>query len=243
MVEESWYNPYDWYLTNTLNQIKFLEEIKFMGFIKKYIHFSTPEVYGNFSNNLRENNYFNPSTPYANSRACADIHLINLQKNYKFPAIITRTANVYGESQDIYRIIPKTICSLILGKKVFLDGRGKSIRSFIYMLDVCDALYKIMKKGITGNTYHISTNKFISIKSLCEKIAKKIKVNTKNLVLVDKDRMSKDHTYKLSSVKIRSNLNWTDKISLDDGLSRTISWCMNNLSKISEKDFTHRHRK
>ena len=96
MVEESWHNPQDWYLTNTLNQIKFLEKIRRFKFIKRYINFSTPEVYGNFSKSLEENNLFKPSTPYANSRACADLHLLNMHKQFDLPAIITRTTNVYG---------------------------------------------------------------------------------------------------------------------------------------------------
>jgi dTDP-glucose 4,6-dehydratase len=243
MVEESWLYPYDWYLTNTLTQIKFLEEIKFLKFIKKYIQFSTPEVYGNCKNKIRENNFFNPSTPYANSRACADIHLLNLYKNYNFPAIITRTANVYGESQDIYRIVPKTIFSLIFNKKIYLDGEGKSVRSFIHIQDVCDALFKIMKKGIIGDTYHISTNKFISIQNLCNKICYKIKGNPKNIVLQKKDRMGKDQCYKLSSDKIRSKLYWKENISLEDGLEKTVFWFMNNLKKIAEKDLTYNHKK
>ncbi len=243
MVEESWNNPQDWYLTNTMSQIKLLEEIRSFKFIKKYINFSTPEVYGNFSKNLVENNIFNPSTPYANSRVCTDIHLLNLQKNFNFPAIITRTANVFGETQDIYRIIPKTICSLLLNKKIYLDGEGKSIRSFIYMKDVCDALFQIMNKGVIGETYHISTNNFVSIKSLCNKIAKKIHKNKKNIILIKKDRVGKDQSYKLSSKKIRSKFKWKDKVSLDNGLDRTIAWCLDNLKKISKKEFSYKHKK
>ncbi len=243
MVEESWYNPQDWYLTNTLNQIKFLEKIRKFKFIKKYINFSTPEVYGTFSKSLVENNFFKPSTPYANSRACTDLHLLNMQKYFDFPAIITRTSNVYGETQDIYRIIPKTICSLILNKKIYLDGKGKSVRSFIHMEDVSEALLKIMKKGSIGETYHISTNSFISIESLCKKIASKLKLGHKNILLVKKDRIGKDLFYKLNSKKIRSKLKWKDRIPLDKGLDRTINWCFQNLKRISNKDFYYSHKK
>ena len=116
MVAESWDNPLDWYHTNLISQVKLLESIKKFRFIKRFIQFSTPEVYGNFDNFLEENFNFNPTTPYANSRASLDLHLRNLSNNYKFPIVFTRTANVYGPRQQIYRIVPKTILSIILKK-------------------------------------------------------------------------------------------------------------------------------
>ena len=111
------------------------------------------------------------------------------------------------------------------------------------MKDVCDALFQIMNKGVIGETYHISTNNFVSIKSLCNKIAKKIHKNKKNIILIKKDRVGKDQSYKLSSKKIRSKFKWKDKVSLDNGLDRTIAWCLDNLKKISKKEFSYKHKK
>ena len=243
MVEESWKNPLDWYRTNTVSQIQFIEKIKNFKFIKKYIQFSTPEVYGSFKKKLAENCNYNPSTPYANSRACTDIHLMNLFKNFKFPAIITRTSNVYGEGQDLYRIIPKTICSALLNKKMNLHGNGKSVRSFIYMQDVCEALYKIIFLGKIGNIYHISTNQFISIRELCLKILIILKKNPKNFLIKTKDRIGKDMSYKLDSKKLRNNLKWKDKILLEEGLKKTILWCKANLKTFTKKDYLYSHKK
>ena len=243
MVEESWDNPLDWYRTNTVSQIQFIEKIKNFKFIKKYIQFSTPEVYGCFKKKMTENCNYNPSTPYANSRACTDSHLINLYKNFKFPVIITRTSNVYGEGQDLYRIIPKTICSALLNKKMNLHGNGKSIRSFIHMQDVCEALYKIIFLGKIGNIYHISTNQFISIRALCLKILKILKKKPKKILIKTKDRIGKDMSYKLDSKKIRNNLKWKDKVLLEEGLKNNIFWCRANLKNFTKKDYLYLHKK
>ena len=85
---------------------------------------------------------FNPSTPYALSRASGDLHLRNMFNAFKFPVIFTRAANVFGESQQLYRIIPKSIVSFKLNRQMVLDGGGISERSFIHIDDVSNALFK-----------------------------------------------------------------------------------------------------
>ncbi len=242
MVAESWYNPIDWYNTNLSSQVKLMENIKKFRFIKKFIQFSTPEVYGNFDNFLKENFNFNPTTPYANSRASIDLHLRNLFNTYKFPIIITRTANVYGPTQQIYRIIPKTILSVILKKKLSLHGGGNSRRSFIHIDDVSRALLKILINGKIGDTYHISTNNFISIKNLVLKIFKTMKGNRK-LIKNTSDRPGKDANYKLSSLKLRKKLDWKPEINLATGLKETIEWTYKNIVYLNKANKEYKHKK
>ena len=88
MVGQSWENPNDWYNTNVLGTINFLNQIKSLKNIVKYVHVSTPEVYGSTQKNLKESRLYSPSTPYAISRAACDMHLYSLFKNYKFPVIL-----------------------------------------------------------------------------------------------------------------------------------------------------------
>ena len=241
MVSESWKNPLHWYQTNIISHIKLVESIKNFKFIKKYINFSTPEVYGSTSGIVRENLNFKPTTPYALSRATADYHLINLNKFFNFPIIFTRTSNIYGPHQKLYRIIPKTIMSCLKKKIIYLHGSGKSVRSFIFIEDVSSATYKIIQKGIIGETYHISTNKFISIKNLVKKINKMLikKKIYKNV----KDRIGKDKYYFLSSDKIRRKLKWKDKVSLDLGLDLTVKWIRNNFKPLSRMQMEYVHKK
>ena len=96
MVEQSWINPEDWYQTNLVSQTIFYKNIQKFRFINKIIHVSTPEVYGSYNQKIKENIKFNPSTPYAISRAAMDLHLLSLYKNFRLPIILTRTANIYG---------------------------------------------------------------------------------------------------------------------------------------------------
>ena len=155
------------------------------------MHVTTPEVYGNNRDILYENTPFNPSTPYAISRSTSDFHLKALYKNYKFPVIFSRAANVYGPGQQLYRIIPKLIMSCLKNIKIDIHGGGHSKRSFIYIDDVNDGYYKIFTKGKLGNVYHLSSKKFISIKNLSKKVTKLFNKKKDILKLEKKDRKEK----------------------------------------------------
>jgi len=242
MVGQSWVWPAHWYQTNILSQVKLIEILKKNNYIKKYIHFSTPEVYGSTNKKIKESFNFNPSTPYAVSRAALDLHLKILYLNYKFPVIFTRAANIFGPYQAIYRIIPKTIISCLKKKKLGLEGGGKSIRSFIYIDDVSDALYNVIKKGKIGNTYHISTDEFISIKELTQLIIKKLGKDPGKILEIKKDRIGKDSKYLLDSKKIRKNLGWSSKISLSNGIDKTIEWIKDNRSLL-RMSLEYKHKK
>ena len=243
MVGQSWENPTHWYNTNVLGTINFLNQIKKLKNIVKYVHVSTPEVYGSTQKNLKESRLYFPSTPYAISKAACDMHLYSLFKNYKFPVIFTRAANVYGPGQQLYRIVPKAILSLKLNRKLHLDGGGKSKRSFIYITDVCNATYKLCKKSINGEVYHISTSRLISVKDLVEMIFKLKKISLKNHVKISSDRIGKDSLYSLSSKKIKSELNWKPEINLKDGLLKTLEWAEKNINILKNQPDKYIHKK
>jgi dTDP-glucose 4,6-dehydratase len=133
MVAESWRQPEQWFMTNTVSTIKFHNCIRKFDFLERYLHVTTPEVYGSTENFIDETTPFNPSTPYAVSRAAADMSLKSFYDAYEFPVLSTRAANVFGPGQQLYRIIPRTILFCKLGKKLQLHGGGTSERSFIHM--------------------------------------------------------------------------------------------------------------
>src|ERR1700704_5334246 len=164
MVAESWLHPEHWYQTNVVANVLLHERLRKFDFIRKYVHVSTPEVYGSCSGNVTEEAVFNPSTPYAASRAACDLHLMTFFKNYGFPVVFTRAANVYGPGQQLYRIIPRTILMIKTGKKLQLHGGGRSVRSFIHGRDVSDATLRIARQGVSGETYHLSTDLYLSIR-------------------------------------------------------------------------------
>jgi dTDP-glucose 4,6-dehydratase len=243
MVSESWLNPEDWYETNIVAQVKLYKELFKFKFIKKFIHVSTPEVYGATRGKIKENFNFNPSTPYAISRATADIHLNKYFINFKLPVIFTRTANVYGPYQQLYRIVPKALLFARLNKKIDLHGNGTSKRSFIFIDDASAATYLISIKGKVGSTYHISTDKIISIKNLVKKISKITMINYNNLANITKDRIGKDSYYNLNSKKIKKEFNWKAKIDLSTGLKRTLQWIDNNLANLATERPNYIHKK
>src|ERR1043166_7675268 len=124
MVAQSWQHPEHWFQTNVISTVKLHDQLRRMGFLKKYVHVSTPEVYGNTSGNVMEDAAFDPSTPYAVSRAAADMSLQSFFSAYDVPVVFTRAANVYGAGQQLYRILPRTVLFLRMGRKLQLQGGG-----------------------------------------------------------------------------------------------------------------------
>ena len=242
MVAQSWDNPIDWFMTNTVSTIKLHDQLRKCDFLKRYVHVSTPEVYGSCSGFVDERFAFNPSTPYAVSRAAADMSLRTFSSAYNFPVVTTRAANVYGPGQQLYRIIPRTILFLLLGKKLQLHGGGSSTRSFIHFKDVADATWRIMLNGQNGDTYHISTNDTISIRALVERICEKLHMNFDDCVEIVGERLGKDSAYHLDSSKVRSELAWQDHIALDQGLDECIAWVKDNFAELEAQPYDYIHR-
>jgi dTDP-glucose 4,6-dehydratase len=242
MVSQSWITPEHWYQTNVVGQVRLHDELRKLAFLKKYVHVSTPEVYGSTDGWVKESFHFAPSTPYAVSRAACDLHLMSFLKAYQFPVVFTRSANVYGPGQQLYRIIPRAMLCARLGKKMQLHGGGHSIRSFIHMDDVADATYRIAIDGVAGDSYHISTRETVSVRDLVEKIADLTRTPFKDLVQVSEERLGKDQAYQLESSKIRQDLNWSDRVSLGDGLKETLAWVDENLEVLRTlpADYIHK---
>ena len=242
MVAESWINPEDWYFTNVVSNSILIKELLNLK-IKKYLNFSTPEVYGHTPSLKKESNIFMPTTPYAISRAAQDFNLMAYCKNYNFPVVFTRAANIYGPCQQSYRIIPKIIISILTNKKIPIHGKGNTLRSFIYMPDVSKALYKILldKKNI-GKTFHISSKKFISILDLVKLINKIMNIKDKNIYFV-KERDGKDLKYTLNSNKIRNCYKWSEKTNLEEGIINTINWVKKNIDYFKKTSLNYKHKK
>ncbi len=243
MVGQSWDNPEHWYMTNTVSTINFHNELKNLDFLDKYLHISTPEVYGTCEGLVKEHRNYNPSTPYATSRAAADMSLKNFYDTYNFPVLFTRAANVYGEHQQLYRIIPKAVISFLTGNKLPLHGGGHSVRSFIHMNDVSNATNKILENGQIGEIYHISTKDNVSIRAIVETVAKQLDVNFLDNVEIAEDRKGKDGAYLLDSSKLRETLDWKDTITLENGIQETIRWVKDNYNELLKQPMNYIHKR
>jgi dTDP-glucose 4,6-dehydratase len=243
MVAQSWLNPTHWYQTNVVSQVALHDVLRKKNFLKKYVHVTTPEVYGSTDKGwMKESFNFNPTTPYAVSRAACDMHLMSFLKAYDFPVVFTRAANVYGPGQQLYRVIPRALLSALTGKTFNLNGGGLSKRSFIYIEDVVNATIDITLKAEPGSSWHISTNEALSIKELIHKICTLTKVNFQEIVNIDEERLGKDQNYLLDSEKIRSIFNWEDKVNLDEGITKTLNWVKSNLVALKELPWEYQHK-
>lgn len=241
MVAESWNNPHHWFQTNLVATVKLHDCLRKKDYLDRYIHVSTPEVYGHCQGYIKENSNYNPSTPYAVSRAAADMSLKTFYDSYGLPVVWTRAANVYGSGQQLYRIIPRTILYILLGQKLKLHGGGISDRSFIHIDDVSDATWKIANNGKLGEIYHISTLETVTVRKLVEMICEKMNIDFHKLVEPAPERQGKDVAYLLNCQKLRTELGWKDRVSLDEGLNRVIAWAQNEFEILKEQPLKYIH--
>ena len=242
MVAQSWNAPEHWYQTNVVAQVRLHDRLRKLDFLEKYVHVSTPEVYGSTSGAVVENFEFAPSTPYAVSRAACDLHLLTFYEAYGFPVVFTRAANVYGPGQQLYRIIPRAMLFAKTGRRLQLHGGGPSIRSFIHIEDVAEATRRIAIDGTPGSAYHVSTTSTLSIRDLVDQICHMTGGPFDDLVEMTPDRLGKDEAYLLDTTRLRDDLGWSDRIDLRQGLAETLRWLEENLSLLEQLPYDYRHR-
>jgi dTDP-glucose 4,6-dehydratase len=210
--------------------------------LKKYVHISTPEVYGSCSGDVREDAPFNPSTPYAASRAACDLHLQTFIRQYNFPAVFTRAANVFGPGQQLYRIVPRTLLFLALGQKLQLHGGGHSVRSFIHIDDVSDGTLRAALHGESGQVFHLSTKRTISIRDLVALMCDQAGVKFEDFAEIVADRPGKDSAYLLDASLARTKLGWQDRVSLEEGIAETKRWIDANLDVLRAQPMNYIHK-
>lgn len=242
MVGESWKHPEHWMMTNVVSTVRLHDRLRHVDSLRKYVHVTTPEVYGSTEGFIREDTPFNPSTPYAVSRAAGDMSLRTFVDAYGFPAVFTRAANVYGPGQQLYRIIPRTILFFMLGRRLQLHGGGLSRRSFIHIRDVSAATLAIARESASGETWHISTDEIVTVRELVERICTKLGARFEDSVEIVGERLGKDAAYMLDSTKLRERLGWRDGTALDEGLDECIDWVRSNFNSLKNEPFDYQHK-
>ena len=214
----------------------------------KLIHISTDEVFGDVvKGRSKETDSYNPSSPYAASKASSDHLVSSYIKTYKIPAIITNCSNNYGPKQHPEKLIPKLIYNILNNRKLPIYGKGNNSREWIYVSDHCEALIKIFKKGRLNTFYNIGSNTNLNNISIVKKllsIAKnKTKIGKNVKIEFVKDRPGHDLRYAINSKKLRKEINWRPKININIGLEKTLDWYINNqkyYSSLKKKDITRR---
>jgi len=242
MVAESWQQPEQWYQTNVVSKAKLITFLNQQSFLKRYVRASTPEVYGSTNKLIKESTVYSPSTPYAVSHAAIDMHLNAYVQQYRFPAIITRFSNFYGPTQQLYRIIPRTIIYAKLGKKLPLHGGGLATRAFIYGDDAARGILAALEKGAIGESYHFSTQDFVTIRQLVEMIYQELSLDFADMVNMTDDRPGKDLKYLMDDNKAQKELGWQPQVTLPQGIAKTISWVNNHWAEIQQQPFNYIHK-
>jgi len=242
MVAQSWDHPEHWYQTNVVATARLVDRLKKAEFLKKFVQISTPEVYGSTSGLVKETAPFNPSTPYAVSKAACDMNLQAYRKAYGFPVAFTRAANVCGPGQPLYRIIPRTVWCILTGHRLKLEGGGTSVRSFIHMADVARGTLAVARRGIAGDVYHLATGTNQTIREVVEEICRQLGARFDDAVETTPPRLAQDPAYLLDCTKARGEFGWEPKRSVADVIAETITWLRRDLDRLRAlpADYVHK---
>ena len=197
---------------------------------KRMIQISTDEVFGSLSTGTAdEQTKFNPSSPYAATKAAAELLINSFSVTYNPDVVITRCTNNYGPRQFPEKLIPKTIILAKQGRNIPIYGNGKNLRDWIFVEEHCDAVYEILMNGESGQTYNISANNEINNLEIVNKILE-IMGKSSDLIEFVEDRPGHDQRYSLDSSKIKNEFGWSTKINFEEGLRKTIEWYEQNFS-------------
>ncbi len=241
-VDRSIRNPKPFINSNILGTFNLIETIRNSQIKKnfKFIHISTDEVFGDISLNKRstEKDPYNPSSPYASTKAASDLIIKSYIKTYKFPCIITNCTNNFGPRQFQEKLIPKIILNILNNKNIPIYGNGKNQREWLYVEDHCKILLKLFQKGRLGETYNIGSgfvkNNLFIAKKILSLTKKKFNIKSKSKIIFVKDRKGHDFRYSLNSNKLNKIYNLNKNQNFEKSIIKTIEWYINNYNSIKK---------
>lgn len=195
---------------------------------KKFIQVSTDEVYGSIvKGSFHEDDTLNPSSPYAASKAGADVLVMAYYRTYGLPAIITRSSNNYGPYQFPEKFIPLVILNALQGKPIPVYGDGMNVRDWLYVEDNCAAIDQILARGKIGEIYNIASKQEKDNLHIIETLLKILSIEKFQIAHI-KDRPGHDYRYSLSTAKIKKHIGWKASTSFITGIKKTAVWYQRN---------------
>lgn len=226
-VDNSFGNSFEFTNNNVYGTHVLLEACKVTQRVKRFIHVSTDEVYGetDMETNIGnpEASQLLPTNPYSATKAGAEMLVMAYHRSYGLPTITTRSNNVYGPHQYPEKLIPKFSLLAMKGEKLPIHGNGSNVRSYLYCDDVAEAFDVILHKGVIGHVYNIGTKKERSVLNVAEDICKMIGLNSKEAITFVHDRPFNDQRYFLDDQKLKK-LGWDVRTSWEEGLKLTTQW-------------------
>lgn len=229
-VDRSLYEPLVFVQTNFVGT-QILLQSALQHKVSLFLQISTDEVYGPVSGNqkFKENEPLSPSSPYAASKASADLLALSYFKSFNLPLVIARPTNNFGPYQFPEKLIPLFISNALEDKSLPIYGDGLYVRDWLYVEDHCEALDLILQKGGKGEIYNISSHNEKTNLEITNLILEGLS-KSKSLIKHVPDRPAHDRRYALDSAKLEKELDWKPKFSFEKGLQETISWYKNSRS-------------
>jgi len=228
-VDRSIRNPHPFLKTNIFGT-QTLIDAALAADTSRFIQISTDEVYGSLEKNAPpsiENSTMYPSSPYAASKAAADLLVQAACRTHKFPGIIARSSNNYGPFQYPEKLIPLLITNLLEGKQLPVYGDGLQIRDWLHVDDHVEGILAILLKGKPGETYHLGGGNERTNNAIAEYLADHLDTSRTCIQHV-RDRPGHDRRYALNIDKSRTDLAWQPKIDFETGLLDTVKWYKDN---------------
>lgn len=203
--------------------------------ITRVLHISTDEVYGEIKKgSFSERSPLRPNSPYAASKAAADLLINAYVRTYRFPAIIIRPSNNYGPWQYPEKFIPLAILKILRNEKIPVYGKGKNVREWLYVDDCSEAILQVLEKGKIGEVYNIGSNQERQNIEVAGALIKIMKAD-KQLIGFVKDRPGHDIRYRLNCRKIREEIGFRPRTNFKEGLNRTVHWCIEHKDWLFSK--------
>ncbi len=228
-VDRSILDPSSFVRTNVLGTQNLLNAARENGNVR-FVHVSTDEVYGTLGPEEPlsvESSGLSPNSPYAASKASADLMALAAERTFKQPVLITRCTNNYGPGQFPEKLLPLVIANALEDKPIPIYGDGKQVRDWIYVLDHAIGIDTVLRHGKSGEIYNISSHEerhnIDLVKSVLRLLGK-----PESLITYVGDRPAHDRRYALNADKIQTELGWEPSFTFEQGLKRTIDWYVNN---------------
>ncbi len=241
-VAPSWNRPQHWYQTNCVALAALVNHLSQSDYLERFVHISSPEVYGQCTGVVSETTPVCPTTPYAASKAAGDILLELYRDQFNFPLQIVRATNVYGARQQLFKLIPRSVIYLKMGRTIELHGGGQTVRSFMHVRDVSRGELAVMAKGRVGQIYHLSPLKGFKVRDVVERVCQRMGADFESSTQVIEERRGQDRTYILDATMARHELDWTDAIDFDEGIDEVIDWINANWDEITSHSLEYVHR-
>ncbi|XP_044502738.1 trifunctional UDP-glucose 4,6-dehydratase/UDP-4-keto-6-deoxy-D-glucose 3,5-epimerase/UDP-4-keto-L-rhamnose-reductase RHM1-like [Mangifera indica] len=216
---------------NILGTHVLLEACKTTGQIKRFIHVSTDEVYGETNEDAAVGNHeasqLLPTNPYSATKAGAEMLVMAYGRSYGLPVITTRGNNVYGPNQFPEKLIPKFILLAMRGQPLPIHGDGSNVRSYLFCEDVAEAFETVLHKGEVGHVYNIGTKKERRVIDVARDICQLFSLNPETQIKFVENRPFNDQRYFLDDRKLK-DLGWHERTTWEHGLKKTMEWYISN---------------